>query len=610
MKTKFDFNITLAKQGFILVLVPLVFELAFIGTLYVQLGQAQAKADRAEHARAMITTAGMLLKHFYEVGTVLMAYGKERNQILAAAYERKRQSIMDEMDLLEHLVANDAAQAEVERRIESLCASALELLDTAKDDIDKGGGTALLLGSLGHAQKESYIIQQMDREISMLLEPERRFQQANPDAGQNTQELLHQLLVAGVAISILLALGLAVFFNQATARRLAVLVDNTERLSRQEQLHPELSGRDELAGLDRTFHKMAVALAEAARKERAIVDNAVDVICSLDRHGKFTTISPAALTVWGYQPAELVGRAVSDLVVSDDHAGTAQAMTAALGGQAQTMLENRISKKDGAVVFMQWSINWVAGDGTADEGRYFCVVHDISERKELERFRQQLIAMVSHELRTPLTSVSSGLELLETGTFGELNAKGEKILKNASANVDRLISLIADLLDIERVEAGRLELHKSKVAARSLIDRSIDVVDPLASDKKITIAAPDASVDILADGNRLIQVFVNLLSNAIKFSPPGSTITVAVKVADGVCEFQVQDRGRGVPEEHKLAIFERFRQVEATDSSEKGGTGLGLPICKAIVEAHGGRIGVESQDGQGSVFWFTIPVES
>jgi signal transduction histidine kinase len=230
---------------------------------------------------------------------------------------------------------------------------------------------------------------------------------------------------------------------------------------------------------------------------------------------------------------------------------------------------------------------------------------------ELETFKRELISVVSHELRTPLLSISSALELFESGMLGELFEKGKLRLRYAQEEASRLIRLINDLLDIEKMEAGKFVLDCSNVNAAELIASSISAVASLAEQRgiKIESRAPESNGNLWADRDRLCQVMINLLSNAIKYSPDNASIKITVDRADNQqMKFCVSDKGRGIPDELRQKIFDRFVQVEKTDADQKGGTGLGLAIAKAIIEQHGGEIGVDSEPGAGSTFWFKLPI--
>ena len=225
---------------------------------------------------------------------------------------------------------------------------------------------------------------------------------------------------------------------------------------------------------------------------------------------------------------------------------------------------------------------------------------------ESEAHKQELIAIVTHELRSPLTSVQGVLTLIGTGTYGYLNEAGEEKLEVADRSITRLIDLINDLLDIEKMKTGKLEIVPVPISISDVLKRSTDSMRTLAAQKQITIEVQDCGVQVMGDRDRLVQVLINLISNAIKFSPEKSVIVVSSTETAGAVEVRVIDQGPGIPDKYKGAIFERFEQLE-NDTKDKRGTGLGLAICKAIVEQHGGSIGVASDDGNGSSFWFRIP---
>jgi signal transduction histidine kinase len=215
---------------------------------------------------------------------------------------------------------------------------------------------------------------------------------------------------------------------------------------------------------------------------------------------------------------------------------------------------------------------------------------------------------VGHELRTPLTSIRGSLGLLEGGVLGELPQDAANMVAVATVNTDRLVRMINDILDIERMAAGRLSLEPDAVDAAELVSQSIQVVQATADAAGVTLRNDAARIMVFADPDRIVQALVNLLGNAVKFSTRGGVVTVTASSDDEGALFSVTDTGRGIPADRLEGIFERFRQVDASDAREKGGTGLGLPIARGIVDQHGGRMWVESREGRGSTFHFTLPV--
>jgi signal transduction histidine kinase len=228
--------------------------------------------------------------------------------------------------------------------------------------------------------------------------------------------------------------------------------------------------------------------------------------------------------------------------------------------------------------------------------------------RESERLKDEFLSVVGHELRTPLTSIRGSLGLLEGGVLGELPQDAANMVAVAVLNTDRLVRLINDILDIERMAAGCLSLDPARVDAAELVNQSIQVVQATADAAGVELHSDVQPLTVLADADRIIQTLVNLFGNAIKFSPAGSVVTVTVTCDKGGALFSVRDTGRGIPADRLEGIFERFRQVDASDSREKGGTGLGLPIARGIVEQHGGHIWAENHQGEGSTLSFTLPL--
>ena len=248
----------------------------------------------------------------------------------------------------------------------------------------------------------------------------------------------------------------------------------------------------------------------------------------------------------------------------------------------------------------------IGGDDEIAEldNAFHSAAHELSE---LEQFKQQLIGIVSHELKTPLSAMQVNIALMSGGITGELPPKAQQKVRILETNVNRLIRLINDLLDIEKLEAGKFELVIRPCSIAVIVESSIESVRAFAEERKVAIDfMPERDYMIDADYDRIVQVVINLLSNAVKYSPENSQVLVESKEIENLVELRVIDRGRGVPESHREKIFDRFQQVEKSDETTKGGTGLGLAICKAIVEQHNGTIGVESAMGEGSVFWFRL----
>jgi len=234
--------------------------------------------------------------------------------------------------------------------------------------------------------------------------------------------------------------------------------------------------------------------------------------------------------------------------------------------------------------------------------------HEMADEVALaQRMKQAFLSTISDELRAPIESVRDCLTQLSRGSLGALSEEAALRAQRAERTLDRLIELMSDMLALQAPGPSRVEILPRMCTLAEVIDTSIDAVSALADKNGVRLERPDTQGLAYADPDRIVQVLVNLLSNAIKFSPAGSSVAVSAVQFDDQVEVRVKDTGRGVPAHLRAAIFERFEQVAASDATEKGGSGLGLPICKEIVELHGGSIGVESEEGEGSTFWFRLP---
>jgi PAS domain S-box-containing protein len=263
-------------------------------------------------------------------------------------------------------------------------------------------------------------------------------------------------------------------------------------------------------------------------------------------------------------------------------------------------------RKDGSEIWVESYIQRVMWGG---EEAVQITVLDVSERRQVERMKNEFVSTVSHELRTPLTSIKGALALLESGMVGHVSDRAKEIVGIAANNSDRLIRLINDILDIERIEAGRISLRAEKLDAVSLSRLAIDQAIGIAHTEGVSLvlAGSRVAASVRGDRDQLLQVFSNLISNAIKFAPQGGEVVLRVEPRGDVARFSVTDNGPGVPDEFRARIFERFTQADSSTSRRHGGTGLGLNICKLIVERHDGRIGFESEPDVETTFWFDIP---
>ncbi len=351
-------------------------------------------------------------------------------------------------------------------------------------------------------------------------------------------------------------------------------------------------------------------VAVQTKRLSAVIDNIVDGIITISERGTVESFNPAARRIFGYSDAEVIGQNVKMLMPEpyhsehdgylEHHIKTGEKKVIGIGRE----LIGR--RKDGTTFPMELAVSEVIIDSV----RHFVgITRDISERKKVEQMKAEFISTVSHELRTPLTSIRGALGLVLGKAAMQLPEKARRMLEMAERNSERLTLLINDILDLEKIEAGRLEFDFRIVDLAALAARALEDNEGYASKHQVRLVLDRqvTQASVRADEHRLLQVFSNLISNAVKYSLKDSTVDVCVAAHGSGFRVAVRDYGAGIPQEFRRRIFQRFAQADSSDTRDKGGTGLGLSITKAIVERHDGDIGYETEVGVGTVFYFDLP---
>lgn len=353
-----------------------------------------------------------------------------------------------------------------------------------------------------------------------------------------------------------------------------------------------------------------VELKEARDEMRAMIESAKDGIITVSIDGEIQTINPSFAKLSGYSPEELISQSLRCLLPDGlcQLEDVLQQLRLSLIESGSVTVETQVKHKDGRELPVEVTVS--EGRSSGDRRFFMGIVRDITERKEVERRVSEFYSTVSHELRTPVTSIRGALGLIEGGIVGEIPDGALEMVSIARSNCDRLIRLINDILDLRKIEAGKLELHVRELSAEELINVSVEGIQAMAVEAGVNLKIDiQQSIPLMrGDHDRVVQVLTNLLSNAIKFSPAQGTVTTSVSLIDQRhVRFSVTDEGDGIPEDQLGKLFSKFQQLDSSDSRPKGGTGLGLAISKAIVEKHGGTIGLDSEVGKGTTFWFDVP---
>jgi PAS domain S-box-containing protein len=412
-------------------------------------------------------------------------------------------------------------------------------------------------------------------------------------------------------------------------RVLAMRADAYVAKGRQEDMRQDLraalqrleggvpSRGDTILGLERAVTREQVKeLLAIKRHKEAILKAIGEGVVEADDRQRVVYVNPAALEILGRDELALIGSPLAEILTADHQATLHEAITRLRASRGKTGDGISLRYRDRVLCI---TFTWIVPEDP--QSGFFMILQDITDLawkieelstlnarlQEVERMRAEFLAMVSHDLHTPLTAIKGSLDvLLHEGLGIELS---RELLGIAQKNTDRLFRMVSDILDLARIEAGRFEIRREPFEIVVGLRGALERLRRLVEDKGIvlTLQAPEGLPQVLADGVRMDQVFTNLLGNALKFTPHGGSISVGVRELPTEFLVEIRDSGMGVPPEHLDRIFDRFYRVPSPAGGKVEGSGLGLSICKAIVEEHGGRIWVESVVGQGSTFSFTLP---
>jgi PAS domain S-box-containing protein len=351
---------------------------------------------------------------------------------------------------------------------------------------------------------------------------------------------------------------------------------------------------------------------EAMQREKEfserLIDSSVDGIFAFDRDCYYTVWNPGMERISGIGEAQIIGKCAWQVFPFLQEIGEDRFMRAVLAGESAIAKDRPYHvPQTGRSGFFEAYYSPLTNESGEIIGG-LAIIRDITERHAVEQMKNEFISIVSHELRTPLTAIRGSLGILATGALNNHPQRMQRMIEIAAIDTERLVRLVNDILDLERLESGKAALVREYCDAAALMVRAAEAMRSLAQKENIILSVSPVSALVWASGDQIIQTLTNLLSNAIKFSPPNSTVTLTAQSQGDRILFQVKDRGRGIPPDQLESIFGRFQQVDASDSRLKGGTGLGLAICRNIITQHGGRIWAETVLGEGSTFYFTLPV--
>lgn len=475
-------RLNIFQKGLLLVSVPLLFEIMFVGYLSNLLQQAEQQIATEQHAKEVILHIDTIRTNLMQAAFAATAYSFIHEPIMWLRYQKLLQGVDDEMYISKKLCRDNPQQMKALAEMEGCNVEARALLEQIQGKKDP---FKTLLPMQKFADS-SHPMVRIANAADFIVKREKKIADTSPALRAEKRNEISVALWGAIGFNIILTILSTAYLARNITGRLRFVMDNTRRMAKRDMLNPAVGGSDEIAELDRAIHKTS---------------------------------------------GELI---------------------------------------------------------------------------ELETFKRELTAVVTHELRTPLTSIQGILTLLRVGALGQLPEPAQAKVEVAENNSRRLIKLINELLDIEKMEAGKFEFDPRPTELHKVLIQSVEAIREFASQYAVTIEVQNCNCIVMADAERVVQIVINLLSNAVKYSPRDSVVYVNVQTFGDTVEVQIVDQGRGIPPEFCQRIFDKFQQVDAKDPRDKKGTGLGLAICRAIVEKHGGSIGVKSELGKGSTFWFRL----
>jgi len=421
------------------------------------------------------------------------------------------------------------------------------------------------------------------------------------------------LLTFGNRLFVEIALLVPLFYviNVAIAYRLTHVFHSGYRLR---HAYGKLAQDHRL--LNQRLERQLVELEEARRQVEAsgrklalFAERAPIAVLELQPDGTVAEVNHAAEILFGYAAAELVGGPVKKLVLAEFHDEFERIWQQLLSSRESIAgLKIRNPRRDGIELTCEWTVTPLV-NFQKDVIAVIAQGRDVTAQLEAERMKKEFTSTLSHELRTPLTSIIGSLQLINGGVMGDVDKEVGELTMVAERNGQRLLDLINDILDIEKIESGKVTLTPEVMRVDELVRESLVLNKAFGERFKVRFESHGdiAERQVHADRKRLLQVMTNLLSNAAKFSPEGGIVEISTEDAGPNVRIAVHDRGSGIPEAFRSRIFGRFTQADSTATRQKGGSGLGLAICKRLVELMRGRIGFDDRPGGGTTFWFELP---
>ncbi|MBC7997427.1 MAG: PAS domain-containing sensor histidine kinase [Leptolyngbya sp.] len=612
-------QLKLAQKGLLIVAIPVLVQGGLYLELKRQLTISDAQAKQAELRREIVGLVNTLFLNGFYAFQSMVSFGVYGGNEAIIKRNRYMQTVKEQLDTLATMLERDAHEPISANNIRRVGKAFVDEFQAWKIKLDRDNQALSIFANIEANDRFKSAAISFLRTLQVTGQAQQAKLLPETSGERAFRGNLQRLFDLTVALDALIALGLALFFMRGTVSQLAVLKANANRFANNQLLLPPLDVRDEVGEVDKVFHEMAGALLAAQVKEHAMLDllragkERLDLVIEniplalvvTDENGIIQSFNSSAEKTFLHKPEDIIGKPLTVLFTrssKDPETSPADFLNHLIAQENSSISLEAISQ-DSEVIPAEVSLTKF--DST--EGiRYLATIKDISERFKLEQLKSDFYSMVSHDIRTPLASINGVLQLVTRGNYGEVPEEVEKKLHAAEKNVDKLLELVNKLLEIEKVESGSLDLNIVPASLNGLVDQSINSLSQFAEARKVKLVKVDSLIEVKADALYIGNVLTNLISNAVKFSPENSIVTIQSKDLGDQAEISVIDAGPGVPLRMQTQVFQKYRQLK-TSRDRAQGFGLGLAICKTIVELHGGTIGVESRGEGGSRFWFRLP---
>lgn len=591
-------KISVLKKATILIIVPLVFELIVIAALSYYASQVEHWAIMETRARELMARIDGTEVAFSEYWLTGLAYKLNPSDELIERCAALEETIVDNMQAAEELVLKYHFDEKAFEKFKDAHEESLRVLG-----IMRSASVGESTFGLSNLTVRSLASEGSKRDLSsksrMLASIDSQMKQ-QPQMLANSKRGVQLTVTGGIIGNVLLSIVVVIVFSRDIVDRLNLIIKNFLRYGKGEKLTSAVEGSDEIARLDRQFRVMSQRVDNLRARERTLLENLGDAVCSLDSESYFVQTNPAAYWLFEKEENEFGRTRLIDLVREDERPRLEILLSNAASAPGNTFFIETALQPSNKIC--QWSIRW-----SVDDELYFCVGHDVTSAKAIESLQRDFLNMITHDIRTPVTAMQCFLELLSEERYGALNDRGRIATSRLAVSLNQVFNLVSEFLEIEKLDYESFEIETNPIDITNVIRSARDLVSAIGEEKGITIiATADTAITVKGDEERLVRVVQNLLSNALRYSPAGSTITVEVDRSDRHAEVKVKDQGPGIPDELMGRIFDKYTQAEK--KAQTGTSGLGLAICKKIVEKHGGNIGVVSDGSSGSCFWFSIPL--